>query len=47
MVVSVPVANDAMSLSVAYQLYVPEIRARNRRRRRAVGVPEVAPFQLK
>src|SRR6266446_6245597 len=37
--VSVSVANDAVSLPVAYQLYLPESWARDRRRRRAVGVP--------
>ena len=36
-VVSVSVANDAVSLPVAYQLYLPESWARDRRRRRAVS----------
>src|SRR2546428_2854970 len=38
--VSVSVANEAVSLPVAYPLYLPESLAGDRRRRRAVGVPE-------
>jgi SRSO17 transposase len=45
--VSVSVANEAVSLPVAYQLYLPESWARDRRRRRAVGVPDSVPFQPK
>ncbi len=45
--VSVSVANEAVSLPVAYQLYLPESWAQARRRRRAVGVPEVVSFQPK
>ena len=45
--VSVSVANAAVSLPVAYQLYLPESWARDRRRRRAVGVPDAVPFQPK
>ena len=45
--VSVSVANDAISLPMAYQLYLPESWARDRRRRRAVGVPDPVPFQPK
>src|SRR6266545_2188424 len=45
--VSVSVANDAVSLPVAYQLYLPESWARDRRRRRAVGVPAAVVFQPK
>jgi SRSO17 transposase len=45
--VSVSVANDAVSLPVAYQLYLPESWARDRRRRRAVGVPAAMAFQPK
>ena len=45
--VSVSVANDAVSLPVAYQLYLPEPWARDPRRRRAAGVPEAVPFQPK
>jgi SRSO17 transposase len=45
--VSVSMANDAVSLPVAYQLYLPESWARDRRRRRAVGVPPAVAFQPK
>src|SRR5712691_611120 len=45
--VSVSVANEAVSLPVAYQLYLPESWARDRRRRRAVGVPAAVTFQPK
>src|SRR5437867_8446088 len=45
--VSVSMANDAVSLPVAYQLYLPESWARDRRRRRAVGVPDAVAFQPK
>src|ERR1700687_6143826 len=38
--VSVSVANEAVSLPVAYQLYLPESWATDRRRRRAAGVPD-------
>src|SRR5216683_2035925 len=45
--VSVSIANEAVSLPVAYQLYLPETWARDRRRRRAVGVPDPITFQPK
>lgn len=45
--VSVSVANEAVSLPVAYQLYLPESWARDRRRRRAGGVPDAITFQPK
>jgi SRSO17 transposase len=45
--VSVSVANDAVSVPVAYQLYLPESWTRDRRRRRAVGVPDAMSFQPK
>lgn len=45
--VSVSVANDAVSLPVAYQLYLPETWARDRRRCRAAGVPAAVVFQPK
>ena len=45
--VSVSIANEAVSLPVAYQLYLPETWARARRRRRAVGVPDPITFQPK
>jgi len=45
--VSVSVANEAVSVPVAYRLYLPESWARDRRRRRAAGVPEDVEFQPK
>ena len=45
--VSVSLANDAVSLPVAYRLYVPESWAQDRRRRRAAGVPDDLAFQPK
>jgi SRSO17 transposase len=45
--VSVSVANAAVSLPVAYQLYLPESWASDRRRRRAAGVPDHIVFQPK
>src|SRR5436190_6601711 len=45
--VSVSVANEAVSLPVAYQLYLPESWASDRRRRRAAGVPDAVAFQPK
>src|SRR3990172_9670743 len=37
--VSVPLANEAVSVPAAYQLYLHESWANNRKRRRAAGVP--------
>jgi SRSO17 transposase len=45
--VSVSVANEAVSLPVAYQLYLPESWATDRRRRRGAGVPDDLTFQPK
>jgi SRSO17 transposase len=45
--VSVSLANDAVSLPVAYRLYLPERWAQDRRRRRAAGVPDAVEFQPK
>jgi SRSO17 transposase len=45
--VSVSLANDAVSVPVAYQLYLPESWARDRRRRRTTGVPDAILFQPK
>ncbi len=47
MAVSVSLANDTVSVPAAYQLYLPESWARDRARRRAVGVPAEVPFQPK
>src|SRR5438046_2947030 len=45
--VSVSVANEAVSLPIAYQLYLPESWAGDRRRRRGAGVPDAVAFQPK
>lgn len=45
--VSVSLANDAVSVPVAYRLYLPDSWARDRRRRRATGVPDEILFQPK
>jgi SRSO17 transposase len=42
--VSVSVAHERASVPVAYRLYVPEAWARDRRRRRAAGVPPALKF---
>jgi len=41
------VANEAVSLPVAYQLYLPESWANDRKRRRVAGVPGHITFQPK
>src|SRR5213594_1105315 len=45
--VSVSVAHERASVPVAYRLYLPEAWARDRRRRRAAGVPAALAFQPK
>jgi SRSO17 transposase len=45
--VSVSVANEVVSVPVAYQLYLPESWATDRRRRRTAGVPDDVTFQPK
>ena len=45
--VRVSVANEAVSLPVAYQLYLPESWAGDRRRRHVAGVPAAMTFQPK
>lgn len=45
--VSVSLANDAVSVPVAYRVYLPESWARDRARRRAAGVPAAVAFQPK
>jgi len=41
------VANETASLPIAYQLYLPEVWASDRRRRRKAGVPEELGFLTK
>src|SRR5205809_781666 len=45
--VTVTLANEAVSLPVAYQLYLPESWANDRKRRRVAGVPGHITFQPK
>jgi SRSO17 transposase len=45
--VSVSLANEAVSVPAAYRLYLPERWARDRRRRRAAGVPDDVEFAPK
>jgi SRSO17 transposase len=43
--VSLAIANDAVSVPVAYELYLPESWARDRARRREAGVPAAIRFR--
>jgi SRSO17 transposase len=45
--VSLSVATWASSLPIAYQLYLPEVWASDKKRRKAAGVPEDIEFQTK
>jgi len=45
--VTLTVAHEAVSVPAAYRLYLPESWAQDRKRRRAVGVPEEVSFQPK
>jgi SRSO17 transposase len=45
--VTLAVANETASLPIAYQLYLPEVWANDRRRRRHAGVPEEQGFLTK
>jgi SRSO17 transposase len=45
--VTLSVANEAASLPIAYQLYLPEVWANDRRRRAKAGVPEQLSFLTK
>jgi SRSO17 transposase len=46
-VVSVSLANEAVSVPVAYQLYLPEAWARDAKRRRGTAVPREVMFRTK
>lgn len=45
--VSVTLANEAVSVPAAYRLYLPEVWAEDRNRRKAAGVPDDVIFQKK
>jgi SRSO17 transposase len=45
--VTLPLAHDTASLPIAYQLYLPEVWASDRRQRRRAGVPEEQGFFTK
>ena len=45
--VTLSLANHHASLPVAYQLYLPQDWAQDRKRRRKVGIPEVVEFKAK
>src|SRR5437899_10403183 len=46
-VVTVTLANEAVSIPGACRLYLPEVWARDRRRRRTAGVPDELSFETK
>jgi SRSO17 transposase len=45
--VSISIVNDLMSVPAAYRLYLPEIWAKDRERRRVAGVPDDIEFRTK
>jgi SRSO17 transposase len=45
--VSVTLANEAVSVPAAYRLYLPQVWAEDRKRRRAAGVPDGVTFKTK
>jgi SRSO17 transposase len=45
--VTVTMANEAVSVPAAYRLYLPEVWAQDRRRRKEAAIPEPVAFQTK
>jgi len=45
--VSLSVANERLSLPIAYELYLPEVWAESKQRRREAGVPDAVTFRTK
>lgn len=45
--VSLSIANEAVSVPAAYRLYLPEVWAKDFKRRATVGVPKTVPFRTK
>jgi len=45
--VSLSIANEAVSVPAAYRLYLPELWAKDPKRRKAAGVPKAIQFQTK
>jgi SRSO17 transposase len=45
--VSLSITNEAVSVPAAYRLYLPEVWAKDSKRRAAAGVPKTVQFQTK